>query len=167
MHSGEEMKKNTGKHQRPKQGTPFAVTALLVVLALICGSVAGYFYGTRFSDVANQLVEAEKRIEEYELMVAAMYTDDYATGVEEEEALVAENNGSAALTGTNVIVTEAAEIFVVVEYNGGEIRSDEAMEVYEKVLSDRAMAGEDVSLIKDEVVDQVLAVMADERFAFM
>lgn len=166
MHSGEETRKN-GKHQRPRQGVPFAVTALLVVLALICGSVLGYFGGTRFSGLQNKLTEAEAKIAEYELMVAQIYTDEYAAGVAEEEAWEVENNGSAALTGTNVIETEAPEIYVVVEYNGGEIRSDEASEAYEKALADRAMAGEDVSLVKAEVLDDVLEELINERLMYV
>lgn len=166
MHSGEN-KKTNGKHQRPRQGVPFAVTALLVVLALICGGALGYFGGTRFTDLPDRLAAAEQKISEYELIVAQMYTDEYATGVEEENARIVENNGSAALTGTNVIETEAPEIFVVVEYTGGEIRSDEATAVYEQALADRAIAGEDVSLIKDEVLNEVLEDMVNERLMYV
>lgn len=168
MHSGEETNNKTvGKHYRPRQGVPFAVTALLVVLALICGGVAGYLGGSRFSDVAKRLTAAEQRIEEYELMVAGLYTEQYDDEKAAEEAAAAENEGTAALTGKNVIESEAAEVFVVVEYDGGAIMSDEAALRYEQALSDRAMAGEDVSAATGDILNEVLEDMARERIAYI
>lgn len=168
MHSGEETNnKTTGKHYRPRQGVPFAVTALLVALALICGGVAGYLGGSRFSSVAKKLAEAEQRIDEYELMAAGLYTEQYDDEKTAEEAAAAENNGTAALTGQNVIEGETAETFVVVEYDGGAIMSDEAALRYEQELSDRAMAGDDVSAITGEILDEVLQDMARERIAYI
>ena len=168
MHSGEETNNKTvGKHYRPRQGVPFAVTALLVVLALICGGVAGYLGGSRFSSAAKKLAEAEQRIEEYELMFAELYTEQYEDEKAAEEAAEAENNGTAALTGTNVIESEVAEVFVVVEYDGGTIMSDEVAPRYEQALSDHAMAGEEVSAVTGDILNGVLEDMARERIAYI
>ena len=172
--SSEKENKTVGKHQRIEpeaekntgKGIPFAVTILLVVLALACGCVAGYFYGTKLSDTADRLAAAENKISEYELLFAGFYTDEYEMETEAEEAARIENEGTAALTGENVIETESAEVFVVVEYDGGDITSDEARIVYEQALSDYAMMGEDVSESGDLILDMVLFDMTSERIAY-
>ncbi len=170
--SSEKENKTVGKHQRieaekpAKTGVPFAVTILLVVMALASGCVAGYFYGTNFSETAHKLAEAEQTIGEYELMFAGFYTDEYQSETEEEEAARQENEGTAALTGENVIYTEEAEVYVVVQYDGGDITNEEALPVYEQALSDYAIIGEDVSVNSDIILDEVLFDMASERIAY-
>ena len=172
--SSENENKTVGKHtrveaeqeQNTKTGVPFAVMILLVVLALASGCVAGYFYGANFSDTARRLAEAEEKIDEYELLFAGFYTDAYVDETEAEEAACIENEGTAALTGENVIETEAAEVFIVVEYDGGDITSEEAGVVYEQALSDYAMLGVDVSAHSDIILDEVLFDMASDRIAY-
>lgn len=170
MHSENE-KKIVGKHhkaeEKPRTGVPFAVTALLVVLALACGCVSGYFVGANFSETAKKLKEAEQLNEEYALMVAELYTYEVQTDAEEKEAaLNTDPDGSAALTGQNIIESETAEVFVVVEYDGGTITNEEVAPEYEKALADYAMLGEDVSEISDAVLSQVLVDMAGRRIAY-
>ena len=170
--SSEKENKAVGKHQRieaekpAKTGVPFAVTILLVILALASGCVAGYFCGENFSDTAKELTAAKEKISEYELMFAGFYTDEYENETEAEIEAREENEGTAALTGENVIYTEEAEIFIVVEYDGGDITNEEAQPVYEKALSDYAMMGEDVSANRDIILDEVLFDMASDRIAY-
>lgn len=170
--SSENENKTVGKHQRvedvkpAKTGVPFAVTILLVILALASGCVAGYFCGANFSETAVKLAEAEDKIGEYELMFAEFYTDEYVSETEEEEAARQENEGTAALTGENVIYTEEAEVFIVVQYDGGDINSEEAQVYYDKALSDYAMMGGDISENGDIILDKVLYDMASDRIAY-
>lgn len=172
--SSENENKTVGKHQRIEpeteknnsKGIPFAVTILLVVLALACGCVAGYFYGTKLSATARELADAKDEIAEYELMFAGFYTDEYEAETEAEEAARVENEGTAALTGENVIEGEKPEVFVVVEYEGGSITSEEAGIVYEQALSDYAILGEDVSVSSELILDEVLYDMASDRIAY-
>lgn len=169
--------KKIGKHHKPEQkaeqkikGTPFAVTALLVVLALACGCVSGYFVGTNFSDTAKKLEDAQARIEEYEIMVAEIITNEYENGVQADAQAAAEqaaNDGSAALTGQNVISPEAAEIVAMVEYNGGSIMSDEVAVEFERALADYAILGQDMSESTDAILYEVLVKLAKERIAYM
>lgn len=171
MHS-ENDKKIVGKHHKAEEktrtGVPFAVTALLVVLALACGCVSGYFVGANFSDTAKKLKEAEQLNEEYALMVAELYTFEVETDAEEQAAaLNTDPDGSAALTGQNIIETETAEVFTVVEYEGGVITNEDVAPEYEKALADYAMLGEDVSEISNSILSQVLVDMASERIAYL
>ena len=76
-------------------------------------------------------------------------------------------DGSAALTGQNIIEAETAEVFVVVEYDGGTITNEEIAPEYEKALADYAMLGEDVSEISDAILSQVLVDMASQRIAYL
>lgn len=166
----ENEKKIVGKHHKAEEktraGIPFAVTALLVVLALACGCVSGYFVGANFSETAKRLKAAEELNEEYALMVAELYTYEVETDAEEKAAEAnTDPDGSAALTGQNVIEAENAEVFVVVEYDGGVITSEEVLDEYEKALADYAMLGEDVSEISDAIMSQVMVDMASYRIA--
>ena len=173
MHSEEE-KKVVGKHARQvsepektQKGVPFAVTALLVVLALACGCVSGYFVGANMSNTAKQLEEAQQRIEDYELLLAGMYTDEIESGEQAEAAQAVQNleeEGAAALAGQNVVEPEDTEEKVVVEYNGGVILNTEAQATLDKVLADLAFAGEDVNA--DNIVGDMLADMASEKIAY-
>ena len=167
----EKKEKVIGKHHKPEQkaktGVPFTVAALLVVLALACGCASGYFVGANFSDTARRLKEAELLNEEYALMVAELYTYEMQTDAEEQAAAAnTDPDGSAALTGQNVIETEESEVFVVVEYDGGTITSEEAAVEFEKALADYAMLGEDVSANSDAILGEVLVEMAGQRVAY-
>lgn len=167
----ENKEKVVGKHHRPEEkirtGVPFAIVALLVVLALACGCVSGYFVGANFSDTAKKLKEAEQLNEEYALLVAELYTYEVQSDAEEEAAVLnTDPDGSAALTGQNVVEAEASEVYVVVEYDGGTITSEEAAAEYEKALADYAMLGEDVSANSDAILSEVLVEMAGERIAY-
>ena len=167
----ENEKKMVGKHHKAEEnvraGVPFAVVALLVVLALVCGCVSGYFVGANFSETAKDLKAAQQKNEEYELAMAGFMASEIEQAAQEEaEAVNTDPDGSAALTGQNVIEKETAEVFNVVEYDGGVITSEEAAVEYDKALADYAMLGEDVSEISDAILSQVLVDMASQRIAY-
>lgn len=175
MHSEEE-KKVVGKHARavpeaPREnkGVPFAVTALLVVLALVCGCVSGYFVGSKLSDTADQLKVAQLRIEEYELLLAGMYTDEFHSEAQAEAAaavLDMEEEGMAALAGENVIEAEEIEEKVVAEFAGGVIMNTEAWEALDLELADMAFAGMILADNTDEILGDVLSDLVSERIAY-
>ena len=170
MHAEETQKKKIkGKHHRAPQpqGVPFSLVALMVVLALLCGCALGYMGGTRLSRTAKDLKQAQQRIEEYDLLLAQLSTDE-----SENEILAdlpsqepAGDEGLAALSGEEM-TTLAGEPQVVAQFDGGTILSDEAAQRYEAALADSAFSGEDVSNRTGEILTQVLHDMVGEKLAY-
>lgn len=171
MHAEETQKKKIkGKHHRAPQpqGVPFSLVALMVVLALLCGCALGYMGGTRLSRTAKDLKQAQQRIEEYDLLLAQLSTDE-----SENEILAdlpsqepAGDEGLAALSGEEM-TTFAGEPQVVAQFDGGTILSDEAAQRYEAALADSAFSGEDVSNRTGEILTQVLHDMVGEKLAYL
>lgn len=170
MHAEETQKKKIkGKHHRAQkpQGTPFSLVALLVVLALLCGCALGYMGGTRLSGTAKELKQARQRIEEYDLLLAQLSTDEFETEAQQDapSQQPTGDEGLAALSGQEVIST-AAEPQVVAQYDGGTILSDEAAQRYEAAMADAAFSGEDVSNRTEEILTGVLHDMVGEKVAY-
>ncbi|MGI6239101.1 MAG: peptidylprolyl isomerase [Christensenellales bacterium] len=145
-------------------GVPFGLVALLVILALLCGGALGYLGGANFSKTARELEDARAQIGEYELTLMELYSDQFEAAARLDEAAFGDR-ASAALSGGDFVDEAPAERFVVAEFDGGEVMSDEAMEDYQTALANHAFEGADVAQDAGEILEHVLEELLGEKVA--
>lgn len=152
------------KKKRRGQGVPFGLVTLLVVLALVCGGVAGYLGGAKFSGAARKLKEAQATIADYELTLMEMYSDEFEKAAKTDQSSF-DSKANAALSGA-VSVSDSAEPVVVAEYTGGTVMSDEAVREFQTTLSNYALEGTDVTQTASAILDTVLENLVGDKVAY-
>lgn len=162
MHSEE--KPTSVKRRRRGRGVPFGLVTLLVILALICGGALGYVGGAKFSQTAKRLKEAEAQIDDYEMTLMEMYSDEFDKAA---EADATDDGANTALAGGDLGVADTSEPVVVAEFDGGVVMSDEAVEAYRTALASSALDGADVSGDAEATLSTVLADLVGEKLAYL
>ncbi len=158
-----EEKTTSVKRKRRGHGVPFGLVTLLVILSLICGGALGYVGGAKFSQTAKKLRAAEAAIDDYEMTLMEMYSDEF-----DRAANAASDDGAnAALAGGDLGVASESEPVVVAEFDGGVVMSDEAAEAYQTELASYALGGADVADNAGAILDTVLEDLVGEKLAYL
>ncbi len=153
------------KRKRRNHGVPFGLVALLVVLALICGGTVGYVGGAKFSQTAKKLKEAQAAIDDYEMTLMEMYSEEFDRAA--AEADTGDDLANAALSSGDLGIVDTTEPVVVAEFDSGTVMSDEAISAYQTALASDALGGTDVAENVAAILDTVLQNLVGEKLAYL
>lgn len=158
-----EEKKTPKEGRKNSRGVPFGVVTMLVILALVSGGALGYLGGVNLSGTAQKLKEARRTIDNYEITLMEMYSDEF----DRAAAAAAEEGANAALAGTDMGVASEEEPVVVAEFDGGVVMSDEATSAYQREVANYVLGGADVTGSTEEILDTVLQNLVGEKLAYI
>lgn len=160
------------KKEQPKRtGVGIGVVILITVLALVCGGVLGWQGAQRYSGLAKQLAEAQEECENYSLLLASLYSEEFenaSTGLDDfGSPSDEEDEGNSALFGEFDTDDESsAEPVIVAEFNGGEVTDAEVEEAFEEAVAGYSIGGEDLTDYSGLILNQVLEELVSKKVAY-
>lgn len=171
--AAEKAKKNK-KRKRTKIALP--AVAILLVLALLFGTVVGYILGR--SEFERRLHDAQAQITAltaaFEEAAAAPVYDAFNEEITGENRLALSDlaGSETAADETSILGEdllgemlqgEAQEPVVVAEFNGGVLMSDEVAREYQQQLADLVFAGYNEEEVSATLLDEVMQYMVADR----
>lgn len=152
-----------------RKGITTPLLIVLVCVALVCGAAFGYLIGSRYSTADIKLREAEAKIEEYEMIIAGIYTDEIVDGGDTQASDDGQNGDpegiATDLSGISVPEADTPETLIVAKYDGGEVTSEEALARYEELTNSLALDGEDISS-SEQLLARAIEEIVAERVAY-
>lgn len=169
-------KKGAKKRKRAKLALP--IVAVLLVIALLFGTVVGYILGRnagaeRLREAELQLAALTEAFEDASTAPAYDVFDEELT--EENRSALSELSGASGDESTGNIMGEqeilgavleggeAAEPVVVAEFKGGALMSDEVAREYEDQMAALLFAGYTEEEISPTLLDEVMQYMVANR----
>lgn len=168
--------KSAQKKKKKKKGgrVSVALAAVLLVIALLFGVVAGYAFGRNTGHA--RLKAAQSQIDElsdaYEESTRNDDVFEAEMDVSNEEALLdlagegEESEGNDLLGGDDLTAAAeetTGEPVVVAEFDGGQVLSDEAAQVYEEEIARYAFAGYTEEEISGDLMGEVLSELVTDK----
>ena len=171
--AAEKVKKNK-KRKRAKIALP--AVAILLVIALLFGTVVGYILGRK--EFENRLHDAQAQITAltaaFEEAAAAPVYDAFNEEITGENRLaLSDLAGNEAVADETSILGEdllgemlqgeAQEPVVVAEFNGGVLMSDEVAREYQQQLADLVFSGYSEEEVSATLLNEVMQYMVGDR----
>lgn len=166
------------KKKRKKAKVALPIVAVLLVIALLFGTLVGYIVGR--NAVTDRLQQAEKQLavltQAFEEAAGTPVYDAFTEELtEENRSALSELSGASYDDGVQDILGEdellgqmleggeQAEPVVVAEYKGGALMSDEVAREYEDQMSALVLAGYSEAEIAETLLDEVMQYMVGDR----